>query len=519
MKHKIRDYSAKTIEEFKKYMDKYYSKESGKIKKFWDGAKHWLGFFTKNKDKINGDAEKYIKSLTDRRSETEQAIVRTWKEIAAVERQYSADFGKFESMCEAYVNAAKKATEVININSFSSPASFGGLLNSCADEYMRLIETKVENILKKSVDDLTDADIEILAYVAMNTADEELKGRIYNAFYNETTDEHITYAGEAPNYQPFHYYDRNEEKWQKFVACEKMYYSSYYADYLNGKISDGEINDYIKNHMAIQYLNDNGKMLFVGKENGPPITIGKSGEISVVVPKKEKVRLRGINDRPWNPNSSYADRWDPDSPFFDSVYQDIEKQIPRDASIFGEDMKVQNGQNASNTISDKQDQYIEDTIDWAKFGENVYKYVGKKIADTILPGSGEVLDAIKDYGYDPAKKANGIIDDITDYNEKNSPTYLTDSQKTGYKWFITKFNVKCVINGDSYTLLPSQKTYGMIDEMLVQMKSEHPDMYRLMGIPADEAARNGKTEAEWLFDAACKNPDVLYRNFEVIDAL
>lgn len=506
-KCKVRDYSAKTIEEFIKYIDKYYSKSNEKIKGVWNKIKHvWVGFFHSTKDDINGNAERYIQSLTDRKYETERIIVRTWKAVGNVEEQYSADFKEIGSMCEAYANAAKKVSDIININAFSNPASFGGLLNSCADEYMKLIDTKVEKILKKSVDDLTDEDIEILAYVAMSTTDQELKERIYNAFYKDTTDKHVTYVAGAPEYQALRYYDRDEEKWQKFVVCENVYFASYYNEYLDGKISEEEINTYIRNHMAIQHLNKNGKLLFAGKDD-KAVNVDESGNLSITIPKREHINVLDPE----------AKEWDPNSPFFDQEYNNAIANIPLDERPFDWNMEIENGEDARISIEDKNNKYVEDTIG-LDTAEKAYKIISK-VLDHYFPGFGEILDAAKKYAYDNVKHTYEGFEDFNDHITESSPSYLTNDQKSGYGWFVEKFDVKCISCGDSYTLMPSPDTYDKINELLERIKAERPGDYELLGIPADEAARGGKTVAEWFFDDSCKHPDRVYLNYQVMGSI
>ena len=509
MKRKIRDYSKATIDAFEKYIDTYYDAQSGGIRSNWDKIKRWFGIYPKKQDEINGNVEKYIRSLEDNKSVTVNKIKRTWEAVAAVEETYSADFQKVSSMCENYVSAARKAADIINISSFSNPVSVGGLLNNCADEYMKLIETKLERILEKSVEDLTDQDIEILAYVSLNTTNRELKERILNVFYTDTTDQHITYVGGKPDHQPFHYYDRNKEKWEKFVTCENAYYSTYYSKYLKGELDDSAFNNNIKNHMAIQYLDEEGEMLFSSDGTGA-VTIGKSDEISYIVPQKKQVQLFDQHRRPWNSNSAYAGRWDPNSPYYQSVYKEVSAQIPREAKQHLSEMDIRNGEDARREIEAQKDDklYKSSSADWVSIGETSYKIAGK-VVDHFLPGTGEIFDTLNKYGYKPAKKAAKIMNGVTGYMETNSSTHEPDYIKTAYGWYVHEFEVKCITVDGSYVLIPTKDTYDKINAKLQEVKAKDYEKYDLLmqGRPDDQ------TEAEWFFEQSYTHPECMYEYF------
>lgn len=528
MKRKIRDYSAATIEAFMKYIDTYYDDTSGKIRSGWEKFKHWLGLYPKDQDKINGNVEKYIRSLEDNKSVTINRIGRTWEAVANAEKEYSAGFQKISGMCESYASAVKKAADIINISSFSNPISIGGLLNKCADEYMNLIETKVKQILEKPVEDLTDEDIEILAYVALNTTNQELKEQILNALYTDTTDQHITYVGDPPEYQPFHYYDRNQEKWDKFIMCENAYYDVSYNRYLNGELDDATFNSIIKNHMAVRHLDAEGAMLFSDGEEGTAVTIGDFGEISYVVPQKEHVKLFGPNRRPWNSNSAYADRWDPDSPYYQSLRREVDAQIPRDAKQHLSEIDIRNGADARAEIMAQKDDalYTPVSADTVGMGETGVKIVGK-VLDHFLPGTGEVLDALNKYAYKPAKKAGKTIIAADEYFASGGE--LTPHVKTAYGWYVDVFEVKCITVDGGFVLMPTKDTYKRINENLQELEALKQKKVKQGVTEAEEykiaqydMLMDGKPEgiegeevAKWFFEKSCAHPENLYECREI----
>lgn len=484
---KIRDYSAATIQEFERYMDEYYDDSGKHIRSSWDSFCHWVRTWFKKSlpiedESAEGNAEKYIKSLTKEREATENKIRHVWEAVKRVEEEYSGKYESIASMSDSYCEILGKVSNIINISSITNPATFTSLMNECADDYMALIETKVNDILDKPLDQLTDGDIEILAYIALNTTDDQLKERIYNKFYVDKSSDHIHYSGNGPQNE-FHYFERDEEKWKKFTDCTEYYYESAMVEYYNDNITDEEFNKYIRNYSLMNYLDSNAPDCVTYNDDMTPVDIDDHGKVSFNEPDKEQYFIISTEQKTNN---------NPD--LFNT--QDVANQAGSHRKSYESDLLILDGTSAESEIKYSiKDKLYDDSSAMEEIIEKTIKKGIPAVADVIVPGSGEVIKVIEK-GVKVVDNVVDTVQTIDDAANKNAPGYVEDYKKGDYADFVSDFEMKCVITGDSYTLIPSNKSMEIAQKMLDWMKQNHSEVYQLL-VPL---CPEGTSEAMWFLN-------------------
>ena len=491
-KLKTRDFTSQTIDEFDRYMDSYYDEQTDKIKSFWNRIVNWLGFFDLPWFNANGESEKYVRSLSSRRKKAETAITKTWTAVADVEATYEAYFNERLDLCASYSNIVRTIKNRITISAFQQSTNWGALLSSCAEDYTKFLENKALEITNKPVDELTDADIEILAYVALTTQDNELKEKIYNTFYYESTQNHIDYANAKPDDPYYRYYDRSDEKWEKFVDCTEVFFANKYQAYYNGELSEEEINSVIRNKLLVEYMDETGNVLFC-EGSTQPIHFSSSGTVSLTTPTHDHVVV-------WY-NTSPANK----GPFSDkeSISAGGQKHT------YNSNPAIADGADASRDIAvDVSDgMYVERRLDWKDVG----KKVGTAVVDHFIPGSGKIIGNI-----DKSLKKVTKVKDIAEKGEEiNSEYYEKDhfyeDSKPSYQWFVNAFDIKCVTTENGYTLYPTKDTEQIVTKMLKWLQDHgYSDIYN--SCTARACYDVEMTDTEWF--VANVNVVDLYNNLD-----
>lgn len=466
--NKTRDFTANTIVKFEQEMSSYFDEQTGEISNFWDRVCRFLGIFDYSWFNASGEADKYIKSLSDRRDRAETEIVKTWTAVADVEAMYEARFRERKELCGSYSNIVKTIASRIELTAFEQPTNWGNLLSECAKDYEKFLEIKALEITNKSADELTDEDIEILAYVALTTTDDKLKGKIYNTFYRDTSTEHVEYVYGSRD-RPYRVYDRADEQWEKFVNCTEYYYATEYQAYFDGERTEEKINDVIRNKLLVEYMDETGKTLFAtGAEQ--PVHFSTDGNVTLTIPADHIV----VHSREELRNSKFVDR----------------EHIPLKKRTYNSNLAIANGAEAERDIAvDISDgMYIERQFDWKK---HTIKAV-QDAADLVLPGSGKVIGTAD-------KIFTTIMDTAQKLDEYRKQEEFCEANKPFYQWFVGTFNIKCVTTENGYLLYPSKDTEALYQKMLIWLKENgYLKIYNMYRAPK-EACFDGAemTEAEW----------------------
>ena len=453
MAHIDRDYTQETLVKLSKEIDDYFGKD-GELGFINEHLFEW-GFFS-----IIGETaasyKRYVKSLGATRDEVIGKINKCLKRIETVEGDYSKKFLTYEDKADAYIRMANHLSDCISIKNFHNTYDFSKLHRICRDDKLEVIKLKAYDILEKDCEDWTDEDIEILAYVYSNTDDNELKEQIINGFYSDTTDKRFKSDNPHKDSLDYKYYDRNETQWEKFVKVEQYYYSTEYNKYLNGDKSV-DIERVTRNNLEISYLDDNKYSVLI-TQGDAPIEFDDGGEIELCRPKYKEIHIGNqrnttiVDGRP-GPNLNYSYR-----------------TVKNDEDTFC----VYNVEstNGEEYIKDniKDDALITHQTNWGEYvGEKIVdKTVGtiSSAADTVLPGSGKVIDII----YDVAK-------DEANSNQSNDPkTY----QLADMRDYVDYFDLMVVHSSDGMRVMHTPDSKTRIESWMLLMEKkykENPELY------------------------------------------
>ncbi len=452
----IRDFRAETISSFQTYIEEYYDTQTGKIRGFFNRVFQWLGFFNFSSN-ANGDAEKYIRSLSKKKDTAETKIVTTWRAVADVENRYEATFTEKASLCSSVTDLTGAFSGRINLKTMSSPVDFSSIITKCQDSYMKLIEARAYSILERPIETWTDEDYEILSYVAVNTKDRYLQQCIINSFYYDNTSEHVFYAGEEPDDPAARIYDRREDEWNKFLSYCNAWYGMKTQDYYDGKISEQEINTAINNILMLQYLDNNGQTVLV-KRNDIPVNLGTDGKLSFDVPTKDRFTIFYTE-----PTVKYQN-----TAFEGNEYL----KYPQKHMSYDADCTIRNGADAARSIREAETDSlnVEKRFDWGSF---VLKNVGKVIS--LVPGCGELGKAVsKVTSY--VSKGEKLIESLPDPNESKSD-YVPKEAYPSYGWYVESFDLKCVETDSGMVLLPSADTEKIVENLKDWLKDNNQELY------------------------------------------
>ena len=453
--NKTRDFTAGTIEEFEKYIDKYFHDGRNAFERLIDNAIKDVTFSFKNIIRLNDQddiSENFIRTLENDRSSVEREIISIWKEIAGIEQSYCHAFEHNCVRCESLTNIFRKIESSIQLDNLDNFANCNLMLRECGNDYLNMLEGRAVEITKKTPDELTDEDIEILAYVALNTTDNDLKERIYKTFYTETTSQRINYVIDKPDKPYYRFYDRNEEKWDKFVKDSELYYQQTLDKYYNGELTDEqEFNKIIRNKLLIEYMDEEGKLIFSSGSNDF-LSISDKGEVTFVVPGYDHAVVWYKKQE--NPNGKLVEK------------EDI--SLSRITKEYDCEPNVYEGEDASYAI----DKEISDEIRIQRRSnplKEAYDGIKGKLVGLIneaFPGF-KVVTKVSEKMY---KK--GVEEGIITTGEE----VISADEKPDYSWFAKEFDLKCVMNNGDYVLIPTNKSCEIISELDHWIR-EHKDQY------------------------------------------
>lgn len=465
---KIRDYTTEQISKFEAYLDEYYDASERETSTLWNKIKSLFSLFTRQTNIVadsDGQSEKFIQRMRTTREAAEMNIITIWQAVDQVESNHCGLFKAASSNIDAYSSILEKISSKISLNSFSNPSALPEIINDCRNEYMTLIEPRVNTLLdNKAACDLSDGEIEMLAYVYINSDDIPLQNRIANYFYYDNTSEHINLTKDTPDELP-HYYDRYEDSWNKFHVMESYYFSSYYGQYLDGQLSDEEISTVLSNHLTIDYIDKNGSLLY-SENDIMPIQITSDGIVSLDIPDIQNINL-----------------WYSDDILENNSYNNLGRFTPQNGLEYGLDNiphnthsmhlgDVRRGAAAELHIESEVAETIAGT-DQPNYSSMINKKITgkvegslKKAANAELPGSGKALGIL----FDMSREAE-------DFWNKPSENYIPPESKDRYGNYIRLFDIVYVDINDGGMLFSSPNTENQINKFLEWAKDNRPDLY------------------------------------------
>lgn len=452
----VRDFTAETLNQFISFMDSYFTKGEDECASWWNSLLYGLSVF--NIDSAGGDAKKYVRSLGTAREVAEEEINRVWEAVADVEESYSGKFTRTSEQLTAYSDMAKQMQGCIGSGQLGGSYDFAALVSQLKADYLVSLEAKARNIIKKDSSQWTDEELEIVAYVSMNTDDETFPLDAANAFYKKTAE----YPG--GNYNAC---QRDEAQWDKFRTLCNYYYAERYQQYLYGDppMSDSEIEGVIRNRTLIQQIDELPSDMYLCTEEGhPPFTMEKgSGKIGYSYTKDP-------------PELEFQQGAIPRTERSDREFQ----QTPRGLTQGWIDTNVRfdNGAEISTATHMKQAEVVCYQYDWEAEGAKALEKVGKKYikkgieatVNAAVPGTGKVAVEVLDMVGEGVETVNDMITppDLSAYREGFALEYAE------------KFRMKLVTTSDGYMALPTPETRQCVERVmswLEEHKETYPNLY------------------------------------------
>lgn len=457
----IRDFTAATVESFETFIDSYFDSQTGKIKSFW--ARVWRkisGLFESSTADYDGDSEKYIRSLSAERTNAESKVVETWLAVANVEQTYIGKFSASYSDCVSLKNMVNTIANSVSVKKFHAPCSFDSLLLACSDDYLNIIDSKIDTILEKDCSDWTDGEIEILAYVYVHSDDNAVRQRIISALYSDASDEHLLYPNGKPDDPYYRYYERNEQVWIKLKTCGEYYYAQHMSAYYDGTETDEEFNQQINRYRTLLYFDTYPALVTEG--DTPPIS-WEDGQIVLFAPTREITTV-------WNNNSSKPVSL-PGAQTETVLNQFSER------STFDSNVHIANGGDAAKEIRNDVSfaLYKEERLSWSTIKDYGIKIISS-VADKTVPGTGKLIKSADKY----IEKTISAVEKASEFSEEQNrdyTVYTADHEKSDLAWFVDYFEIKVISVDSGYVLMPSQETAGKYDSFMTWLQEKNPSLY------------------------------------------
>lgn len=450
-----RDFTDKTLDELNRCLDNYFGKEITDSENWLNSLLRYFKIF--NIKNAKGNYKKYVKSLAGTRELAENKIRRVWGDIEDGEKEFCFDQNEIIQSVECCKTMLDKLSSCINVDTFKSAYDFSKITLSLEDEYLKVLEYKAEMILQKNVEDYSDEDIEILAYVALTTSDEDLVTRIYSSFYSEKYDtENLKIQGVSGDMGNVRsdLYERNDEKWEKFCSVSRIYMSAEYSKYLNNPedYSEEMINTVLRNYYAMCYLED--EHFLVASEDRELIYISGDGTLKYSVPTQVDDSLQVVS-----------------TGSIDGSVLIHHTSVEKSHKINW----IDNGKDASGKISGEiSDSVVRDEqFNW---GEFLVEETVAIAADCALPGSGKVVQVAEKIVKKEVKK----IGKETAKEVLDEPQNRFEYNKAYYKDYVSEFKMKCISTDGGYSVLPTRDSIEKINhfyEWLAANKDAYPKLY------------------------------------------
>lgn len=400
--NKVRNFTDVRLKDMEKYFKKYFEDLS-----FIEKLAHYIGSFN---IKTEDNYKQYIRSLGKTAGVVNSKVATIYKGIKIIEKTYKGKITKNKEQLESYKNMIDRFSSAISFENFSTPYNFNALESCMVDDYLKTLSSRVDTILEKNIDDLTDEDIEILAYCYSNCSDDKTREKILNYFSEDVTDKHVT--NKSTEGKPdIHYYEMNE-KFQYFNICAQYYYEITYEKYLNGECSEADFNTAWQNYYVISNFDTEN---YFWSENGKAITI-KKGQMTYNIAKYDNIvidEFGGIKaNNKGEPAKSMPKDW---------LYNKYELDT---SFAFYEP-----GASSQSYLENKMigDNYSDDQIDWGSKIQDKYIESVEAGADAVLPGSGKVI-----------KKVVSTIEKIEKIDGNSDKDFSDFSNSRAIGWFQLK---------------------------------------------------------------------------------
>lgn len=448
-----RDYTAKTLKKISNEINDYFGNDgdAGWI----DSKLYKYGVFKIYRDNVKGNYEKYVKSLGTKSDEVVKKIKGSLKKVEETEIKYNNRFNETISESSSCKNIMKNFSEAISFRTFSVIYDFTSIDKKNSNDYLNLIQSRANVIIEKESSQWSEEEIEIVSYAYMNSNDEKFKSKVLNSFYRKSTDEHYKNENKfSKNELNCDFYDRDKESWEKFLKCNDYYFLDTYNKYIKGEIDDETFDAILKNHMTGGYLSDERYAILVSKEKRP-IKISSNGNLEAYASRYKLIEFKQ-----------------------DNIYADGEKNFAAndfDRISYKNEFEIKNisnGNDAESYINDKMQlaSIKSEEFDYNDYARKLIEKGASKISDTILPGSGKVVDKIFDV-------VNTVVEDIPSNNPEMS-TYDSINMST----YVSSFGFKLVHSSKGYVLYNTPESTSKVNEFinyLKENKSKYPEAYKL----------------------------------------
>ena len=458
MRMEVRDFSAAKVTEIENFLNSYY----GDLENSWLytlGAQLWAIIAGWARDSYHGDYDAYMRAYTAARREAEAKIRALWNAVADVEKRECMNASQAKQMTSSYVNILTELKSYLNVSSFSGILPVGGIMENLQDDYLKNLECKAQQILDGAMP-FSDEDMEVLGYVYTNTAEANLREKILSAFYTKTTQ----YKGYRSGDFAF-FYVRDEEQWKKFSALVDYYTIDAYQGYLQMDPDSAEyseantrINEILRNQTQLHAMDKASLLCQYSQTTNKPVVQIVNGEVAYDSPV-----LNIFNETSSAPFPS-------PSPMNRGDYT-IRSIHHHGGKICWIEEGADAGQHISEEVAEELRQKNPD-FNMGKKVLDIYKTIGEKGLDIILPGSGEIIGAIDN--------VVGTINDVADIVETNEAASKQSYAKAYYVNYVNMFEMKCVSAGDYYTFLPTPETSERVElfnKWLEENKDAYPELY------------------------------------------